>query len=471
MFRKILSILAFLALGVNCAHAYNPIKDPLNTERLVNKKLIACDADIGSIKELDLDNIINLALCNNPQTKQAMSALLSNQAKVGAAYKDYLPSITANSSYSSFYNAIKMPSLGNVSSAGTGFGGLSVINGTGQYSSNSLALNYLLYDFGQRSANLETVKQALFAANYNRDDQISLAIFSAIKKYYNYLSLKEVLRAEQENYDLAQTNFNYANKRKTAGLAKKLDVLQAKSNLSAARVNLLQVKQDLETAHIDLTLFIGLNPSTKITIKTQGLEQSKKQFAQSSENIDELVNIAAAQNPQLKKAEAEYKLSQANLDKIKSSGYPKLMASASADRDYAISGTAFDRNYRAVGLTLTIPIFSGFADFYNNTQARYDMEESAAKLEQTKRDIILQTWQAYNRFQIAKENLSLTKDLLEAAVESEEQARQGYQFGTNDLRDVLNTEAELFDAKEKSISARYQFYISKIDLLKVIGGL
>ncbi len=463
MIKKILLLFLFLTLIINNADAYNPIGDPLNTAKLVNKKAISCNSQSSDIQKLGLDDVINLALCNNPRTKQSLNNLLSNQAEVGIAYSDYWPKISASSSYNNFYNHTKMTAATDSND--------NTLNGSTQYLTNSLALNYLIYDFGRRNANLESVKQALFASNYNYNSELSETIFNAIKKYYNYFSFKEDLIAKQENYDLAKTNFDYSNKRKDAGLAKKLDVLQAKSNLSLANLDLLQAKQDVELARVDLILFIGLSPAAKIEITKQALEESQKQFENSEQNIEELINIATAQNPTLKKAEAEYKLSKANLNKIKSEAYPKLTLGASISKDRALASNSLNSSNHLINLTLSIPLFSGFSDFYASTSARYNVEESTAKFEQTKREIILQSWQSYNRLQIATENLTLTQDLLNAAIESQKQAEEGYKLGANDIRDVISTGATLLDAKQKNISAKYQFYIAKIDLLKVIGGL
>src|SRR5690606_8531192 len=117
---------------------------------------------------LNLADVANSALCNNPQTREAWASARQQAAQLGVARSAYLPSINNTLS-------------GNLSAASPES---SSRNNPYSNLSNSIVASYLLYDFGNRDANLENARQLLLAASASQSSVIQNVLLSVIQAYY-----------------------------------------------------------------------------------------------------------------------------------------------------------------------------------------------------------------------------------------------------------------------------------------------
>ena len=130
----------------------------------------------------DLPNLIDLAQQTNPETRAAWQATRAAAAKLGIAEGAYLPTLGAigMASYAHLPDYDKMgPFL-------VGTGVLEPL----------LQLDWLLLDFGRRSADLDSAAQTLLAANlqFNRKQQ---SVMFAVQKAY-LLSTRAVPGSRRE---------------------------------------------------------------------------------------------------------------------------------------------------------------------------------------------------------------------------------------------------------------------------------
>ena len=94
-------------------------------------------------KPLTLAEVADASLCNNPQTREVWASARVQAAQLGIAKSAYLPSLTDNISVN---NSVLNPASTTRSNPNLNL-------------SNSLVASYLLYDFGNRNANLENARQ------------------------------------------------------------------------------------------------------------------------------------------------------------------------------------------------------------------------------------------------------------------------------------------------------------------------
>ncbi len=472
MNRTLLQLIIFTLITFTIQNFAYAFQDPFNTENHTKKfQINNCD-DSTSYEDsqgLGVNQLINIALCNNPEIRTSWSTLLADQNKLGAGYSEYLPKLSASSNYTKFRNEMSIPQMGNFTSVGSQ---LPVISGTGEFNANSIVMSYLLYDFGKREANIEALKQNLESMGYAHSTLIQNIVFTIVEKYYTYLSFENLLSARIKSESLAKKILEYTKARQQAGLAKKLDLLQATSSYSRAKIMRTDTEKKLQIVKVQLLLEAGLNPSKQTKIKPSEsnlyLKNSDSIFKKS---IDELLEIAQANNPELKKAYAELKSNQANWSKAKTLHYPTLSAFGSANRDINISGLAFNRSYRAIGLSLSIPIFTGFSDTYSIDAAKHQRNAAASAIDSARKTIITNVWSAYNDFELSLQNIELSNDLLKVAEETEQQAREGYNVGANNILDVTTAQSQLALAEEENIAAKYQSRTAMMRLLKAIGAI
>jgi outer membrane protein len=172
----------FLLLLGSAGTVADEVSDPFDTQALLPLKpalrLQGAEGDPceeALIKHpLNLFDVVNLALCNNPQTREVWASARVQAAQVGVNKAAYLPNLTLNAGLSRNWPA----------------------NGTAYNQRNiGLSLSYLLYDFGARSANLESAKQLLSAAGHSQDSLVQTIFLAAVQSYYQTQSSFAALSA------------------------------------------------------------------------------------------------------------------------------------------------------------------------------------------------------------------------------------------------------------------------------------
>jgi len=96
----------------------------------------------------------------------------------------------------------------------------------------ALTLSYLLYDFGARSANLESARQLLAAASATQDSTVQAVFLVAVQAYYQAQATNAALDAAIESERAAKESFAAAEARYKAGSATPADKLQAQTAYS-----------------------------------------------------------------------------------------------------------------------------------------------------------------------------------------------------------------------------------------------
>ena len=442
-------------------------EDPFNTAKIstniINKNTNNCD-NLDLIKELDLSELINIAMCKNPKIRQGWESFLQNQAKVGTGYSQYLPKVTVSSGYSRLNYALQ----------GLSFGPNFPTSGNGNMLQNNVTLEYLLYDFGARNANLDSLKTNLISIGYNYNSTVQDIVSSVIEKYYTYFSYKELLISKIKAEELAKLSYEYSKARHKAGVSKKLDELQSNASYSNIKYERANVEKKLEVLKADLLISIGLSPNVNNEIKIfTPKENIKIQDIQNiNKDINELIKIARENNLKLKSANANLSTIKAKMEQIKYDAYPKIALTGGVNRmDMLNTGSMnhFSIQQNTIGVTVSIPLFAGFQNVYINKANKHEYKSAVANIESMENDLIIQVLQNQNNFELSIQNLTLTNNLLEAAIEAENNAREGYKYGANSILDVLSAQSTLTMAEEKAISAKYNVHLTRINLLKSLG--
>ena len=293
-----------------------------------------------------------------------------------------------------------------------------------------------------------------------------------IDKYYNYLNFKDLLNAKIKSENLAKISYDYSTARNKAGVGNKLEVLQAKSVYSNMKYIRNNVEKAFDMAKYDLLMALGLDYKTQINIKYIDNQKSNDDI---NKNIDSLVEMAKNKNPYFKSMEANIKVSKARIDSLQSSIYPKFSIKGSENR---FEKGTYDYNngngvlkYNMIGVNLAIPLFAGFSGLYGIKSAKSEHQMNLARFENAQNELALRVIKAKNDFDLSIENISLTNDFLESAIEAENNAIERYKHGIGNILDVISAQSMLASAEEQNIKAKYDNYLTRSALLRLIGLL
>jgi outer membrane protein TolC len=124
-----------------------------------------------------------------------------------------------------------------------------------------------------------------------------------------------------------------------------------------------------------------------------------------------------------------------------------------------------------VGLSLNVPIFSGFSKDANLKKARLQSNLISDQIENLKQNIDMEVRVARNNFLNAINNMDNQKENATLAESVYNQTKKKYESGLASTTDLTNAQTDLIQAQTNFINALYNAVVAKVDYLKAIGKI
>ncbi|MGH8371531.1 MAG: TolC family protein [Gammaproteobacteria bacterium] len=402
---------------------------------------------------LTLVQLTDIALDNNPQTRIAWATIRESEAGVELARAGYWPLVTASYSYQ---RNRQVNFTGTSVGAQTRYG-------------PSINLSYLLWDFGNRSGSLDAARFTLTAAELTNSQTMQDVILQVEQGYYQVLGLQALRDADQQNLQDAQTSLDAARQRKQSGLATIGDVYQAEAALAGAQLALQQTEGNLAVARGQLAVATGYSADTKLTLAPWESDVTPQLPAH---DISELLKQARQTRPELLASKAREQKAVATLEATRGQGLPSLALNATAGRNTSVLGdTHTSADSYSAGVTLSVPLFAGFADQAAEKQAQAAIDVAQATTLQLQQQVELEVWQAYQNVHTAAATLTTTDAQLKSAQQAADVTAARYKNGLDSILDTLTAQATLANARVQQVQAHLNWFAALAALGHAVGGL
>ncbi|MDP8217171.1 MAG: TolC family protein [Candidatus Theseobacter exili] len=411
---------------------------------------------LDTSKPLTLSVIMDIALQNNPSTKEAwhdarVAEALQKQAESKwypqAGLTAELSRTKANSSVSTAVEIDK-----------------SDIN-------PALEITYLLFDFGGRKAAIEQEVQRTLAANFLFNQAIQDVLLNVATAYYTYYSSQSTYEAASSDVNDAKTALDAAQERFKSGLVTKLDVLQSQSDYDNSLYSLEEAKGKIKTSKAQLAITMGFTADTDITI----VEPSKNVPMDISEkDITSIIDDALEKRPDIAALRANVSASDAAVWTADSNLWPSFSLGASGQGDwhhnYNQIENGHDENYVAY-LQVSWAVFDGFNNINVKRAAQEQVESDREKLVQAELSASADIWTKYYDFKTAQRKLEFSKAFSLHADESYKLAFEGYNAGLKSILDLLQAQSKLSEARSQLIDSEDELFIAFMNLVHATGSL
>jgi len=388
--------------------------------------------------------VVDLALCQNPKTHEAWAAARAQAALVGAAQASYLPGLDG-----------RLDSSRSWRDSGSAT----------QQNGASFTLSWLLYDFGARDATLENARQLLSAATSSLDASVQTVFLSALQAYYNAQAARAAVTAALESEKASRESLTAAEVRYRVGTGTPADRLQAQTALSQATLNRIRAEGSLRTAVGTLANGMGLEASQPIRLDEIPQTVPPASF---ETHVDTLIADAKINRPDLRAAEAQVLAANASIDVTRTAGLPRLSLAAGPSW---LDSNNISSHSGSIGLTLSVPIFSGFDTTYRVRAAQARAEAAGAQRDSLRLQVTLDVWSSYQNLMTATQTIRSSTDLQASAEQSERVALGRYKAGVGTILDVLNAQSALAAARVQRIQAQLDWNVSRATLARAVGTL
>lgn len=309
-----------------------------------------------------------------------------------------------------------------------------------------LRLLYPLYD-ASLNAQVSQRRAGSVAADWRVVDVREQLILRTLEVH------AELIRATQLT-DLARANLKihrqYAAQVKTiatSDIGRAADLPAASSRVALAESVLTARLAKLEAARAAWQQVIGVSPS--FDLADQELPMSRVAVS-----LDEILERALQNNPQIMIARAEADVAREGLLIASAPNKPRVNAELSQKNGSDWGGVAGKQGNSYAGVSLEWNLFSGFADHYASQSAAEAQNAARHAQDRAESDVRLKVQQAWYEFLSSRESMRSFADYVTGAEQMVEAHRSQFAIGRRTLLEVLNAENELFSARSNMTSAR-----------------
>ena len=435
--------------------------------------------------QLTLQEAIDLALSENPTIKVADLEVERYDYVRKETLGNLYPSLTVGGTYT--YAVVK-----SEISKGLSFGADNTIAASAEVGLP------LIMPAVWRSIKLTKVQMenAVEQARASRIDMVN-----AVKKaYYNILLAEQslaVLRSSEATVSktVEDTRVQYEH-----GLASEYNLLTAEVQLSNLQPSIIQTANSIDVAKRLLKMYLSLPENVNVAVVG-----SLDDFRDAILNGGEELSTDISENSTLKQLDIQSELLQQNLKLTQTSRMPTLVAfgqfaysgndmqrpdfsammgggAAAGGATGGVAGTTPDAGTAeavkksfywqhpiSVGLSLSVPIFSGFKNTNKVKQVRNQIRQLEIQREYVAKSTDVQVRTAINNLLTAREKMFANEKTVAQAQKAYDISNTRYKAGAGTILELNSSELSLTQAKLNYSQAIYDYISAKADYDQIVG--
>lgn len=446
-----------LAGCVNLAPDYQQPQAPIPQQWPANSELGSTSAQIGwqaFFLDTRLKQVIEQTLANNRDLRVAALNVEKARALYRVQRAEQLPTLNAGVSSSHSRTPASISGTGSASTAH-------------QYSAELGLSGYELDLFGRiRNLSDAALEDYLALDETRRSTQISL-LAEVANAWLTLAADRDLLKLAEDTLVSQQASYQLQQRSHALGNTSGLTLAQAQTTVASARVDVAayqsQVQQDLNA----LNLLAGSQLADELL--PNGL----------SEGSAELLNVPAGlpssllqQRPDVLAAEHGLKAANADIGAARAAFFPSISLTSSAGTSSAALGELFKGGSGAwrFAPSISLPVFDAGANRANLEAAERERDIQLATYEKTLQSAFREVADVLAERGTLRQRMEAQQALTGATAKSYQLADALYRNGASSYLDALDSQRQLYAARQALISLQLTEQSNRIALYRVLGG-
>ena len=290
------------------------------------------------------------------------------------------------------------------------------------------------------------------------------------KIYYQLSVANEQIQLIDANIGRADKLLNDSRALYKNGFAESLDIDRASVQLTNFQAQKQTTLNNISNGYLGLKVLMGM-PVSDTLILTDSVTVESIQQQSLTDGIYKYED-----RPDYRVLSLSGKLQEYNIRRYKATKLPT--ASLNAGYSKLSQGNYFNTFTNSpwfsssyIGVSVNVPIFSGFLKNANIKQAQLELEQTNNNIENLKLQIDQDVDSSVNSFNSAITNLNNQKKNVDLASRVYDLTKKKYESGLASTTDISNAQADLTVAQTSYIVSLFNAVLAKIDYLKAIGKL
>ncbi len=327
----------------------------------------------------------------------------------------------------------------------------------------SLQLRQMLFDGNATENEVKRQMARTNSRSYTVFGEAERTALQATNAYLNVLRRQKLVDLAVTNYDAHERTHDQIKLRSEHGVGRKADMDQSQGRLALARANLLAEQSNLRDAKITYARVVGQ--------EADNLVDPRSPENAVPETLDDAINQALENHPVLNSAKADVASANAQHDTASSPFMPRVDFELGATADNDIDGINGHNKDVTAMFRMRYNLLNGGKDQARQQETAYLINQAKEVRNNTHRQVEESVRLSWN----ALETVNGQMDYFRLHVESSERSRDAYQqqfgLGQRTLLDLLDSENEVFVARQALVNAEYDQLFAKYRIINSMGAL
>ena len=406
---------------------------------------------------LTLEQAVELALSENPTIKVAEQEIQLKEIAQTEAWQNLLPTVSIDGTIT--YNIKVAEIKTSMGSFKMGMDDSNTWNG-------ALQVAVPLYAPAVYKTMSLTESDLELAVEKSRGSRMDL-INQVTKAYYQLMLAQDSYEVLNENYRLAETNFNVVNAMYEQGRVSEYDKISAEVQKNSAWPSVVSGKNGVELAKLQLKVLMGITANVDIVIDDNLKNYEDEMIIASTAEID------LSNNSTLRQLDLQGELLSRQRSIMNTSFLPTV-ALVGSYQYQSMSNTNWEvHNYNwsnasSLTLSVSIPLFkaSNFTSLKSNQIQQYQLAESRIN---TERMLNMQAQSYLDNMVASAEQLESNKNAVLLAEKGLEISQMRYDVGRGTILELTNSQVSLTNVKLSYNNTIYEYLIAKSEFNTVLG--
>ena len=445
----------------------------------VGLPLLDPSADLEPKHLYTLAELIDIAQTTNPETRSSWELARQAALAVGITKALYLPVVTATvvGGYQHFSQSGQVANLPSTTTAGDVHGTIS-----------GVALQWLLFDFGERDALTRAATDLSFASNIAFNGTHQKIIYDVSRAFYEYTAARQrVTIARQTKVESGRIR-DAARARFARGIDTSVEVAQADQLFVQSAFDLVQAEGAERDSYHSLLAAVGIGPTARIQVQNVA---ERPLSPSSMMPIERYLDEAIASRPDVQAGFATSRASHESIAAAEAEFLPKVFMTASGtyltgalnvtslpsvgsltqgSSSGALSSSTSQSNATVLG-GVSVPLYDGGVRGARLLDARSRTDAAEANVVRLQQSAAAEIVSADDALRSSLASYQAATALVHASATTEDATFSAYKSGFGTLTAAIDAEKGLLAARLAQAQAHGIALIAASSLAFLTGRL
>lgn len=414
-----------------------------------------------SVKQLSLQEAIDLGISNSKNLKLSQNKIDESIARLAVVKDNVLPTATA----SFLYNHAEIPT----STLTIGGGNPIHLPNRADAFVGTAAVQEVLYAGGKYRYAQESTKLLTDVSRLDADKNKEEVSYAIINTYFSLFKIMQSKKVVAQNLESIASQLKQAQRFFEQGIVTKNDVLRFQLQQANVSLTDLEIENNRVIINYNLDILLGLPEDTEIAIAESDLP------LQSVQPLSSYINNAFSNRQELQQLDLQNKVADFNIKTIKANQLPTVGVGANL---YYInpSGSFIPPSEQfimpvTIGATISWNAASLWTNKNKVSEARIQQKEIGLQKDILTDNVKTELNRNYQNYKLAVQKINVLETSIAQATENDRLLASKYKNNIASVTDRIDAETLLYQAKINLELAKADAKLAYYTLLKSTGKI